>query len=74
MEQNPLESARAAINRIDGELRSLFSARMEEAAKVAAYKAEHGLPILDEAREAAVLEKNLAGLHPDDPLRPYYAD
>ena len=74
MEKTPLELARAAIDHIDGELCRLFAERMEEAANVAAYKAEHGLPILDEAREEAVLERNLARLDANDPLRPYYRD
>lgn len=74
MEQSPLERAREAIDRIDGELCRLFVARMEEAAKIAACKAQSGLAILDEGREAAVLERNLARLAEGDPLRPYYAD
>lgn len=74
MEQTPLEAARAAIDAIDGELCRLFAARMEEAAKIAAYKAEHGLPILDGGREEAVLAQNLSRLAGGDPLRPFYAD
>ncbi len=74
MEQNPLETARAAIDKIDGELCVLFQARMAEAAKVAAYKAENGLAILDEGREAALVEHNLGRLEEGHPLRPYYED
>ncbi len=74
MEQNPLEAARAAIDQIDGELCALFQARMAEAAKVAAYKAEHGLAVLDEGREAALVAHNLGRLSESDPLRPYYED
>ncbi len=74
MEQSPLELARQAIDQIDGQLCGLFKRRMEEAAKIASYKAENGLAILDQEREAAVLARNLNRLDADDPLRPYYAD
>lgn len=74
MEQDALARAREAIDRIDRELCRLFVARMEQAADAAACKAQNGLPVLDAAREAAVLENNLARLAPEDPLRPYYAD
>ena len=57
-----LDEARAAIDRIDAQMAALFEARMAAAAAVAAYKKEHALPVLDSAREAAVVEKNLARL------------
>ncbi len=65
-----LEQCRKEIDRIDGQLAELFEARMKEVAAVAAYKKEHALPILDEAREKTVLEgkKNLVS----DELQPYY--
>ena len=63
--QSVLLAARQAIDKIDGELGRLFVARMEEAAKVAAYKAAHGLPVLDSAREEAVLARNLGRLPAD---------
>ena len=47
-----LEKARETINRVDAEIARLFEERMEAAREVAAYKKEHGLPILDAAREA----------------------
>ena len=74
MEQNVLKAARAAIDEIDASLCELFKARMEQVTKIAAYKAENHLPILDESREAMLMEHNLARLSADDPLRPYYAD
>lgn len=74
MEKDALEKARQAIDRIDGEMARLFQARMEAVAQVAAYKAEQGLPILDGAREAQVLERNLDRLPPGHPLRAYYRD
>ena len=65
-----LEEARREINRCDAEIARLFTARMEAVRDVAAYKASHGLPVLDAAREAAVVEKNAALV--GEELRPYY--
>ena len=67
-----LDEARAAIDRIDAQMAALFEARMAAAAAVAAYKKEHALPVLDSAREAAVVEKNLARLKNKE-LEPFYA-
>ena len=74
MEQDTLEKARLAIDEIDRELGRLFAARMEQAALVAAYKAGQGLPVLDTGREQAVIDRNLARLPSDSPIRPYYSD
>ncbi len=66
-----LKEAREKINGIDREMAELFCRRMAESAKVAAYKRERGLPVLDVGREAELLSKNLEYL--DDPaLAPYY--
>lgn len=46
-----LKECRAEIDRIDDELLRLFTERMELAARVAEYKREHRLPVLDTARE-----------------------
>lgn len=70
---NQLENARAAINEIDRRMAELFEQRMNAVCQVAEYKAAHGLPIYDAAREAAVLEQNTARIQ-DPALRPYYAD
>ena len=67
-----LDEARAAIDRIDAQMAALFEARMAAAAAVAAYKKEHALPVLDSAREAAVVEKNLSRLKNKE-LEPFYA-
>ncbi len=72
-DMNVLEEARREIDRVDGEMRRLFEARMDAVARVAAYKKEHGLMILDPAREAAVVE-NGAAAFPREDLRPYYVD
>lgn len=68
-----LDQCREEINQIDEAVAKLFEERMCVAAKVAAYKKEHNLPILDQAREQAVLEKNSAFIT-DPELRPYYTE
>lgn len=55
---NELENARKEINQIDEEMAKLFEKRMNACAHVAAYKKEHGLPVRDTAREAALIERN----------------
>ena len=53
-----LGAARAEINEIDKEMADLFVRRMCAAEKVAVYKREHALPILDAKREAEVIASN----------------
>ena len=62
MELN-LNEIREEINEIDREIVELFKRRMNYASLVAQYKAENGLPVLDAARERALLTKicNMAG-------------
>ena len=48
---------RNQINEIDKELTALFQKRMELCAKVAAYKRENGIEVLDSSREDEILEK-----------------
>ena len=49
-----LDELRAEIDRADQELSAAFARRMEIAARIAAYKRENGLPVLDQRREDAV--------------------
>ncbi len=56
-----LKELREQINRINHQMLDLFSQRMEVSAGIARYKAAHGLPILDEAREAEILQNVAAG-------------
>lgn len=66
-----LDQARLEINEIDKQMAQLFARRMIAAETVVAYKAEHGLPILDKAREEQVVTRNAALI--DDPaLRNHY--
>lgn len=66
-----LDTARQEINRIDAEMARLFEQRMAAAKLVAEHKMERGLPIKDEAREAALIDRNSA-LIEDDTIREYY--
>ena len=68
-----LEDARKIINEVDAEMAQLFMKRMRAAELVYEHKKEFGLPILDQKREDAVIEKNSA-LIDDDVLRGYYID
>ena len=68
-----LEKARMLINEADKGIAELFCKRMDAARLVAEYKMERGLPILDEARENAVIAKNSA-LIEDEELRAYYVN
>lgn len=68
-----LDEARKIINEVDQQMAELFVRRMQAAEMVFAYKHAHGLPILDQAREAAVIERNTA-LIQEEGLKGYYAD
>ncbi len=68
---NLLEEARLEINAVDQEMAKLFVRRMRAAEKVAAYKKNNGLPILDPMREAQVIENGAARVE-DEALRGYY--
>ena len=66
-----LNKKREQINRIDKEMAELFCQRMEAVKSIAEYKKERGLPILDSAREEAVISRNSAFVQ-DEILRSYY--
>ena len=55
-----LNEARKIINSVDSQMAELFVQRMKAAEMVSEYKKEFGLPILDQKREVAVIEKNSA--------------
>lgn len=63
-----LEECRAALDAADRQIVRLFEERMMIAREVAAYKTAHGLPVLDQNREKAVLDSR-AGMLQD----PYWA-
>ena len=56
--ENKLDKARKIINEVDSQMAELFVKRMRAAEMVYEHKKEFGLPILDQARENAVIEKN----------------
>ena len=70
---NKLEEARKIINEVDAQMAELFVKRMRAAELVCEHKMEFGLPILDEKREDAVIERNSA-LVEDEVLKGYYID
>ena len=50
-----LQDFRARIDETDDKLLQLFKERMDISRQIALYKKEHGLPVLDPARERAKL-------------------
>lgn len=68
-----LQQARKIINEVDTQMADLFVQRMKAAEMVARYKQAHGMPILDAAREEAVIRNGSARVE-DEVLRGYYID
>ena len=64
-----LQDIRKEIDGLDAELVALFLRRMELAANVAEYKRVNSLPVLDESRERAIVERAEA-MAGDAQLRP----
>ena len=62
-----LEESRAEIASIDRDMAALFERRMTVAKEIAAWKKEHGLPVLDRAQEARVLARGEAWI--SDPVK-----
>ena len=71
--ENLLAEARNIINDVDAQMAALFVKRMRAAEMVYAHKKMLGLPILDKAREDAVIAQNAARIE-DETLRGYYID
>jgi chorismate mutase len=53
---NDLDGWRSQINELDRQLLKTLEARFQVVERIAAYKKEHGLPVRDEQREAALIE------------------
>ncbi len=70
---NKLDEARSIINEVDFQMAELFVKRMRAVETVYEYKKELGLPVSDQNREDAVVEKNSA-LIEDEVLKGYYID
>ena len=71
--ENLLEEARKIINDVDTQMAELFVKRMRAAEMVYEHKKKMGLPILDQARETAVIERNTKRIE-DEVLKGYYID
>ena len=70
-----IDLLRIEIDDIDQELTKLLERRLNVAEKIAEYKKEQVLPILDESREEVVIQKNIDRLdNPDyaDNVREFY--
>ena len=71
--ESKLEEARKIINEIDSDMAELFVKRMRAVEMVYEHKKEFGLPILDQKREDAIIEKN-SSLIDDDTIKEYYIE
>ena len=71
--ENLLDEARKIINDVDAQMAELFVKRMRASELVYEHKKQMGLPILDEAREAFVIERNTRRIE-DEVLKGYYMD
>lgn len=66
-----LENIRARIDEIDDQIQALYLRRMECVENIALIKKANGIPILDQEREAAILQKRRDSF-PNPRIRPYY--
>jgi monofunctional chorismate mutase len=57
-----IEELRKEIETIDMEMITLFEKRMSVSSKIAAYKRENKMPVLDKEREKALIAKNVSNL------------
>jgi len=62
MNSNELTKLRVEINEIDEKIVELFVKRMQMVEKVARYKIENSMEILDESREEFVVRKHTEGI------------
>lgn len=68
-----IDVARKEIEKVDKQIAALFEERMKHVKEVGDYKREYGLPILDEGREKALVERNVSYINDPD-LEAYYRD
>jgi chorismate mutase len=71
-----LDALRARITEIDRAIFELVNRRLQSVRKLKQYKSDHGLPFVDQAREAAMIEERAAentGPLSADGLRSFYA-
>lgn len=67
-----LTALREQIDSIDRQMAELFVRRMKTAGRIAAWKAERGIPVRDERRELELIER-CCGYVADPALEDYYA-
>lgn len=67
---NKLIKAREEINRLDREMASLFSARMDQAKIIGEHKVQNTLPVLDASREVQIIKANSTLV--DESIRHHY--
>lgn len=70
---NDLENARKRISEADRKIAEQFCERMAAVKEVAAYKTEHGLPVLDASREADVIARGASYVENEE-IRSYYVN
>ncbi len=70
---NQMDELRNRIEQIDEKMIDLFEQRMQISASVAAYKKEHGIPVVDREREKVLVERNTGKLNNKE-LDVYYRD
>ena len=68
---NKLDEARITINEIDKEMAELFEKRMKAVENICDYKREKALPIEDNTREQAVIERNSEYIS-DEVIKEFY--
>lgn len=68
-----IKSARDRINEIDKAMADLFCERMHEVGKIAKYKSENSLPLLDKAREDEIIDLRSSSFECPS-LKEYYID
>lgn len=69
-----IKDLRNKIDLIDAEIVRLYAMRMSVSEQIAEYKKENGLPVLDSAREKALLDRvsSLAGKELEEYTRTVY--
>ena len=66
-----MEDLRKQLDEIDQQMRILFEKRLDVVRHVADYKIRHDIPVLDETREAIIIERGLSAIHNDE-YKQYY--
>jgi len=77
MSDDEVARFRDEIRQVDGELTAAVNRRLALVAELKRYKDTHGLPFVDPAREAELIQERLAdnpGPLSDDGLRAFYVE